>query len=268
MTPPGGAERPAAIKPDGERLLVRCAGVSKYFGGVAALRNVSLEFRAGEIVCLIGDNGAGKSTLVKLLSGVLQPDEGELWFGDERVENLTPRRAQDHGVQAVYQNLALCDTLGAAANVMLGQEPVKFRIGPLRFIDRGAEADGADRCVAEIGVQLKDLNRPVKQLSGGQRQAVAIARATVRGHRLIILDEPTAALGVKQTKSTLDLVRRVAARDVAVVMISHNMEDVFAIADRIVVMRLGAVVLDRAARATTREEVVEHMTGISLTTPQ
>ncbi|HEY1822590.1 MAG TPA: ATP-binding cassette domain-containing protein [Trebonia sp.] len=263
------APNPQDAGPDGEagRLLVRCAGVSKYFGGVQALRDVSLEFRAGEILCLLGDNGAGKSTLVKILSGVYQPDEGELWFEDERVENLTPRRAQDHGVQAVHQNLALCDTLGAAANVMLGQEPVKFRIGPLRFIDRSAEAGGADRCIAEIGVTLKDLNHPVKQLSGGQRQAVAIARATVRGHRLIILDEPTAALGVRQTRSTLDLVRRVAARDVAVVMVSHNMEDVFAVADRIVVMRLGTVVLDRPARTTTREEVVEHMTGISLGTP-
>jgi ABC-type sugar transport system ATPase subunit len=146
---------------------------------------------------------------------------------------------------------------------MLGQEPIKFRLGPLRFIDRRAAIEATRACIADVGIELDDLNTPVHRLSGGQRQAVAIARATVRGHRLIIFDEPTAALGVRQTKTTLDLVRRVSQQGVAVVMISHNLDDVFAVADRIFALRLGRVTLDTDVNSTTREEVVACMTGLS-----
>jgi ABC-type sugar transport system ATPase subunit len=242
--------------------LVRCNEITKFYAGVKALDNVSLDLRAGEIVCLVGDNGAGKSTLVKILSGVLAPDRGEVLI-DERPVSLNRQQARSHGIEAVYQDLALCDPLGAVANVMLGQEPISFRLGPLKFIDRRASMEAARRCIAEVGIELDDLTTPVHRLSGGQRQAVAIARATVRGHRLIIFDEPTAALGVRQTQTTLELVRRVAQQGVAVVMISHNLDDVFAVANRIFALRLGSVTLNTDVASTSREEVVACMTGLS-----
>lgn len=248
--------------------LVRCVRVSKYFGGVQALNRVSLDLLPGEIVCLVGDNGAGKSTLVKLLSGLHQPDEGSIWLGEERIEGMTAHRARQLGIETVYQHLALCDNLGAASNVMLGQEPVRFRLGPFRFIDRKASRDEAGSRINNVGIALEDLTTPVRRLSGGQRQAIAIARATVRGHRLIMFDEPTAALGVRQTKTTLDLVRRVADSGVSVIMVSHNLDDVFAVADRIVALRLGEITLDVPISATTREEVVACMTGMSFTRAQ
>jgi ABC-type sugar transport system ATPase subunit len=224
---------------------------------------VSLDLLPGELVCLVGDNGAGKSTLVKVLSGLHQPDEGELWLGEVRVEGMTPPRARQLGIETVYQHLALCDNLGAAANVMLGQEPVRFRLGPLRFIDRKASQDEAARRIGDVGIKLSDFWTPVRRLSGGQRQAIAIARATIHGHRLIMFDEPTAALGVRQTKTTLELVRRVADSGVSVIMVTHNLDEVFAVADRIVALRLGTIGLDSPVSGTSREEVVACMTGVS-----
>lgn len=244
--------------------LMRLRGITKYFGGVRALNRASLDLHAGELVCLVGDNGAGKSTLVKVMTGVNVPDEGEIWIAGERVEHLTPHSARNHGIEAVYQNLALCDTLGAAANVTLGQERIRFRVGPLRFIDRRSGLAEARKLIGEVGIELRDLESPVRRLSGGQRQAIAIARATVRGHRLIIFDEPTAALGVRQTRTTLDLIRRVAAQGVAAVMISHNLDDVFACADRVVALRLGEITLDQPLAATSRQEVVACMTGMQI----
>jgi len=243
--------------------LVRCVGIAKYFGGVQALNAVNLDLHPGEVVALVGDNGAGKSTLVKILSGIHQPDEGELWLGDQHVHQLTPYRARELGIETVYQHLSLCDNLGAAANVMLGQEPLRFKLGPLRFIDEKRSLEEAQRRIREVGIVLDDFTAPVRRLSGGQRQAVAIARATIKAHRLIMFDEPTAALGVRQTQATLALVRRVANQGVAVIVISHNLDDVFAVADRIVALRLGEVTLDAPLAQTTRQEVVACMTGMS-----
>jgi ABC-type sugar transport system ATPase subunit len=252
------AEVHAAQKP-----LIRCVNLTKYFGGVLALNSVSLDLYPGQVVALVGDNGAGKSTLVKILSGIHQPDEGEIWIGEEKVENLDPHRVRQFGIETVYQNLSLCDNLGAAANVMLGQEPIRFKLGPIRFLDQKKSVQEAKRRVTEVGVELNDFVTPVRRLSGGQRQAIAIARATVKAHRLIMFDEPTAALGVRQTRSTLDLIRRVAKQNVAVIMISHNLDDVFAVADRTVALRLGRITLDKPMADTSREEVVACMTGMS-----
>jgi simple sugar transport system ATP-binding protein len=248
--------------------LVRCFDIAKYFGGVVALDGVSLELLPGELTCLVGDNGAGKSTLVKILSGLHQPDEGEIWLGSDRVDGLTAHRARQLGIETVYQHLALCDNLGAAANVMLGQEPVWFRIGPVRFIDQRRSLEEANRRIRDVGITLTDFVTPVRRLSGGQRQAIAIARATVRGHRLIMLDEPTAALSVRQRQTTLDLVRRVADSGVSVIMISHNLDDVFAVGDRVLALRLGKVTLDSPVSSVSREEVVGCMTGMSFTKEQ
>ena len=247
--------------------LLRCLGVSKFFGGVMALDNVTLEIAAGQILALVGDNGAGKSTLVKILSGLYAPDAGELQFGAHRMPSLTPRAARDFGIETVHQHLNLCDNLGVAANVLLGQEPVRFSLGPIRFLDQRKAIEETRRRIQEVGLEVDDLTSPVRRLSGGQRQAVAIARALVNAHQLIILDEPTAALGVKQTRATLDLVRRVAAKGVAVLLISHRLDDVFAVADRVVALRLGQITLDTPIAGTTRESVVAAMTGMDFCGP-
>jgi ABC-type sugar transport system ATPase subunit len=243
--------------------VVRGIGITKYFGGVRALDQVSLDLMPGEIVALVGDNGAGKSTLVKIFSGIYQCDEGDLWLGDLRVPHLTAGHARALGIETVYQNLLLCDNLGAAANVMLGQEPVRSRFGPLQVIDRQRSLEQARLHIAELGIDLPDLESPVRRLSGGQRQAVAIARATVKAHRLIQFDEPTAALGIRQTQATLDLIRRVAVKGVSVIVITHNLDDVFAVAHRVVALRQGRISLDAPVPETSREQVVACMTGMS-----
>jgi simple sugar transport system ATP-binding protein len=242
--------------------LVRCIGVTKFFGGVRALARVSFDLWPGEILGIVGDNGAGKSTLAKVLSGVITPDEGELWFGDVQVHNLTPKKAREWGVEEVYQNLELCDTLDAPANVMLGQEPVNAALGPFRFIDTSRAALETRQRLAELGVQLPDLKTPVRRLSGGQRQAIAIARATIRGHRLVIFDEPTAALGVRQREATLQLIKNVASQGVAVIVISHNLDEVFSVCHRILAMYLGELTLDTPPSRTTRHEVRMYMSGL------
>jgi ABC-type sugar transport system ATPase subunit len=244
--------------------VVRCVGITKYFGGVRALDHVSLDLNPGEIVGLVGDNGAGKSTLVKILSGIFTPDEGSIWLENREVRHLNPKEARKFGIETVYQQLFLCDNLSAAANVMLGQEPVRFRLGPIDFLDDKLSIKEARRHIADLAITLPDLISPVRRLSGGQRQSIAIARATINAHRLIQFDEPTAALGIRQTQATLDLIRRVASQGVAVVVISHNLDDVFAVSNRIVVLRLGRITLDSPVSRATRQQVIAHMTGISL----
>jgi len=243
--------------------VVRACGISKYFGGVRALDNVSLNLFPAEIVGIVGDNGAGKSTFVKVLSGIHQPDQGTWWLSDCKVHHLTPRRAREAGIQTVYQQLLLCDNLGAAANVMLGQEPVRFRAGPFRWIDHAQSVAIASRYISELGITLDDMVAPVRRLSGGQRQAIAIARATSNAQRLILFDEPTAALGIRQTHATLNVIQRVAAQGIAVLVISHNLDDVFAICQRIVVFRHGRIVFDAPIAQCSRERVVGAITGVS-----
>ena len=245
------------------RPVVRAVGITKYFGGVRALDNVSLDLMPGEIVGLVGDNGAGKTTLVKILSGIYQADEGSLWLGDTQTRYLNPRQVREFGIETVYQQLLLCDNLGAAANVMLGQEPVASRFGPFQFVDNKRSAAEAAKHIAELGITLDDLVSPVRRFSGGQRQAIAIARATVKAHRLIQFDEPTAALGIRQTQATLEVIRRVATRGIAVIVISHNLDDVFAVSHRIVALRHGHITLNSPIHRTTREEVVAGMTGLT-----
>jgi simple sugar transport system ATP-binding protein len=247
----------------GDEPVLQCIRITKYFGGVQALKAVSLELYPGEVVGLVGDNGAGKSTLVQILSGLLTPDSGEIRLGGTSYRSLTPPVARAGGVHTVYQNLSLCDNLGAAANVMLGNEPVRFRLGPVHWIDTRKTHEEANRRLAEVGVSFDDLVTPVRRFSGGQRQSIAIARAIGNASRVIFFDEPTAALGVVQTRATLELIRRTAAQSVAVVVISHNLDEVFAVADRVVALRHGKVILDTLAGSTTREEVVACMTGLA-----
>lgn len=235
--------------------VMRCVGITKYFGGVQALAEVSLSLYAGEIVCLVGDNGAGKTTLSKIICGQLHSDAGELWIGGMKRPRLTPRGALELGIAIVPQDLALCDNLGASENVMLGTEPTRLRLGPIRVLDSRQSRRLARTHIQEVGVRIENLDVPVRTLSGGQRQAVAISRAMVRGKTLVVFDEPTAALGVRQTEATLQLIRRVAERRIAVMVISHNVKEVMAVADRIVALHLGEVIMDKPVAETTAQEV-------------
>jgi D-xylose transport system ATP-binding protein len=245
--------------------LLECRGVCKWFGPVQALIDVDFEVRAGEVVALVGDNGAGKSTLIKAISGIQPPDDGRFFFEGREVRIANPGDATRLGIETVYQDLALCDNLDTVANLFLGRELV----GPGRFralLQLLAEPDMERRTTAqlrELGVTtLTDVHTPVNSLSGGQRQAVAVARPTLWDVKLLILDEPTAALGVTQTAQVLDLIGQLRERGLGIVVISHNIDVVFEIADRIVVLYVGrrAATFERAS--TSRNEVVSAIVGL------
>src|ERR1700710_3281555 len=221
-----------AAPPAGE-LVLSLRGVSKNFGAVSALTDIELDVHAGEVVALVGDNGAGKSTLVKVLAGVHQPSSGTITFGGQPVTLSDPGAALDLGIATVFQDLALCENLDVVANIYLGRE-----LNPLR-LDEVAMEVKAWTLLNELSARIPSVREPVASLSGGRRQTVAIARSLLLDPKLIMLDEPTAALGVAQTAEVLNLIERVRDRGHAVIMISHNMEDVRAVADRIVVLRLG-----------------------------
>jgi D-xylose transport system ATP-binding protein len=242
--------------------LLALHGVRKRFGGVTALRGVDLDIRAGEVVALVGDNGAGKSTLVKTISGALRADEGAFLVEGHSVLLGSPHAAAALGIATVYQDLALCENLDVVANLFLGGELGRRPfVGPLRRLCEPEMERRTRQTLAELGASVRNLRRSVAALSGGQRQAVAVARALLWGSKLVILDEPTAALGVKQTAQVLDLVRRLAARDQAVLLVSHNLPDVFAVAERIVVLRLGMNAGTFSTADTSPAEIVAAMTG-------
>ncbi|MBJ2149268.1 ATP-binding cassette domain-containing protein [Paracoccus sp. IB05] len=218
--------------PKGE-LLLQLTGVSKNFGAVSALSDIELEVHAGEVVALVGDNGAGKSTLVKVLAGVHQPSAGEVRFMGKPVTLDSPAKALDLGIATVFQDLALCENLDVVSNLFLGHELSPWRLDEVQMEVR------AWTLLRELAARIPSVREPVASLSGGQRQTVAIARSLLTDPKIIMLDEPTAALGVAQTAEVLNLIDRVRARGLGVIVISHNMEDVRAVADRIVVLRLG-----------------------------
>jgi D-xylose transport system ATP-binding protein len=255
QTQAGAAEAPA----EGGSLL-RLRGVSKSFGPVQALSGVDFDVRPGEVVALVGDNGAGKSTLIKAISGVAPADEGEFSWDGRAVRIGAPTDSAGLGIAVVYQDLALCDNLDVVANLYLGREE---RRGPgLAPMDEIAMEQEAKNLLASLAVRtLKSVRAEVGALSGGQRQSIAIARSLLGDPRMVILDEPTAALGVAQTAQVLDLVKRLRERGLGVILISHNLGDVFQVADRIVVLRLGRNAGEYPADAQHRQEVVAAITG-------
>jgi simple sugar transport system ATP-binding protein len=239
--------------------VLNISGISKHFGAIQALKDVSLSLDEGEVVGLMGDNGAGKSTLVKIVAGNFPPSEGHILINDKAASFHNPSDARDAGVEIVYQDLALCDNLTAAANVYLGRE-VMTGFGWFRVLDHKAMY----RRAAELFAELKSETRPrdlVRRMSGGQRQAVAIARTRLSDSRIVLMDEPTAAISVRQVAEVLDLIRRLRDHGVAVILISHRMPDVFAVADRVAVLRRGQKVADKPASATSPEEITGLITG-------
>jgi D-xylose transport system ATP-binding protein len=238
--------------------LLKLKGVSKRFGAVQALTRVDFDVFPGEVNALVGDNGAGKSTLIKGVAGIYPFDEGEVYFDGRLVHLHSPRDAAALGIEVVYQDLALANNLDVVANMFLGREWT----APLFRLDEAGMEQAAVRTLSALSVTtLRSVRLPVAGLSGGQRQAVAVAKAVMWNSRLVILDEPTAALGVAQTRQVLDLVRRLAEKGLAVVLISHNLHDIFEVADRITVLRLGQKVGEYIAKETTQQEVVHAITA-------
>ncbi len=234
-------------------------GIAKHFGAIEALRGVDLALEPGEVMGLMGDNGAGKSTLVKIIAGNFPPSEGEIRVDGQPQHFHKPLDARREGIEIVYQDLALCDNLTAADNVFLGREQ-KWSLGPFKFLNFAAMFNQA----AELFGELKSETRPrdlVKQMSGGQRQAVAIARTRLTEPKLVLMDEPTAAISVRQVHEVLELIRRLRDTGIAVVLISHRMPDVFAVCDRVAVLRRGSKVADKRVADSSPEEVTGLITG-------
>jgi ABC-type sugar transport system ATPase subunit len=236
--------------------------VSIRFGGVDALRSVSLALARGEVLGLAGDNGAGKSTLVKIIAGVYHPNEGEIWFEGRRLALRDPQEARAQGIETIYQDLALADNLDVGSNIFLGREPIVRRFG-WPAIDRGRMRRTAREVLERLDIEIPErkLGRPVQMLSGGQRQAIAIGRAIFWNARLLIMDEPTAALGVPEQRKVMALIRQLKQSGVSIILISHNLHDIFAVSDRIVVLRRGEKAGERRARETDGEEIVRLMVG-------
>ncbi|SHG03308.1 ATP-binding cassette domain-containing protein [Streptoalloteichus hindustanus] len=242
--------------------LLEARNLVKHYGSVEALRGASFEVRAGEVVALIGDNGAGKSTLVKCLSGAEQPDSGEILLDGQPVALDSPTRARQLGIETVYQDLAVAPELDPAANLYLGRELRRGGLlGRLGMLDKAEMRRRASEHFRTLGVQVQSLDVPIGALSGGQRQGVAVARAVVWANKVVFMDEPTAALGVVQRERVLDVIRRVRDTGVAVVLISHNMPEVQAVADRVEVLRLGRRVARFTAADVRLEQLVGAMTG-------
>ncbi len=242
--------------------LLQLQHISKRFGAVQALADVSFEAYAGEVVGLVGDNGAGKSTLVKIIAGVYRADSGEYRFDGREVSVSSPREATSLGIETVYQDLALCDNLDVVANLFLGRERVRPAVpGLLKTIDEIGMEQAALRVIDDLRVHIPSVRAPVATLSGGQRQSAAVARAVMWNSRVVLLDEPTAALGVEQTRQVKVLIRRLRERGLGVVVISHNLADMFDVADRIIVLRLGRRAATFDAHTTNPEQVVAAITG-------
>ena len=253
----GETTSPPPEQPPGGEPRLRLHGISKSFGAVRALYKVDFDVNAGEVVGLVGDNGAGKSTLIKVISGVGPADEGEIFLEGKQVQIPNPQTANNLGIETVYQDLALCDNLDVVANLFLGREERSF-LRSLNEIDMEKQALNVLRT---LDVKLPSTRTAVATLSGGQRQSVAVAKSILRKAKVVLLDEPTAALGVAQTRQVLNLIRRLREQGLAVVVISHNLADVFEVVDRVIVLRLGRREGTFDIKTTTPEQIVAAITG-------
>ncbi|MFM7172639.1 MAG: ATP-binding cassette domain-containing protein [Caldilinea sp.] len=241
--------------------ILRTVNLVKRFGGLTAVNDVSFDIYAGEVVALAGDNGAGKSTLIKMISGVYRSDGGHIYLDGKEITMASPLEARGLGIETIYQDLALCENLDATVNIFLGREPTMRLLGVFKQVDRSHMLAESNKVLNRLDIHIPNLRRPIRQMSGGQRQAVAIARALYWNARLVIMDEPTAALGVPEQRKVHELVGALKRQNVPVLLISHNLQDIFAVSDRIIVMRRGYKVGDVRTAKITDDELVAMMVG-------
>ncbi len=241
-------------------LRVQMEGITKRFGAIHALNSVDLSLAEGEVLGLVGDNAAGKSTLTKILAGAEIPDSGQIFIDGEPVTFSSPADARRFGVEMVYQDLSLCDTIDVAGNLFLGREPMRRILG-VRFMDRPQMHKEARTLLNALSIRIQNTHSPVQRLSGGQRQSIAICRAVSFRPKILIMDEPTAALAVAEVEAVLRLIREVSQRGVSVILITHRLQDLFVVCDRIMVMYEGQKIAERAAGQTDLEEVVRLIVG-------
>jgi ABC-type sugar transport system ATPase subunit len=241
--------------------VIAVQGLTKHYGGVKALTDAEFRLNPGEHVAIVGDNGAGKSTFVRLITGVEQPSRGDILMDGQPVAFDSPLDAREQGVETVFQNLALAEDLDVPANIFMGREITRLNLGPLSILNHRAMRAQSVEMLSTTGVKIQDLSEPMRGMSGGQRQCVAIARAAGFAKKLIILDEPTAALGVQETARVEEIIRGLKARGVPLIIISHNLRQVFDLVDRIYVFRQGRIICSRLKSETTPEEIVGLITG-------
>ena len=243
-----------------DNLVLEAKSVSKFFGTITALQNVDLHLNKGEVLGVVGDNGAGKSTLMKVLSGLYKPSEGSLFFDQEKVNLNSPRDSQNLGLEMVYQDLALAGNLPIGDNIFLGREPTR-KVGPFNFLDHKKRKQLTEEHLAKLKINVKSADQKVEELSGGQRQAVAIARATAFNAKIVLMDEPTAALAVKEVGKVLDLILNLKKLGVSVIVISHRMDDIFTVCDRVMALFQGTNFAESELKNTSRDEVIGWIMG-------
>ena len=246
--------------PTFNEVILEAKNVSKFFGTITALKDTNLSLRSGEVLGVVGDNGAGKSTLMKVISGLYNPSEGSIYFEGKEVFFSSPRDSQNLGIEMVYQDLSLAENLPIGDNIFLGREPTRS-FGPIKFLDHKKRKQFTEEHLAKLKINVKSADQKVEELSGGQRQAVAIARATAFDAKIVIMDEPTAALAVKEVGKVLDLIRGLKNLGVGVIVISHRMDDIFSVSDRVMALFQGANFAESSLKETSRDEVVGWIMG-------
>lgn len=242
-------------------IILKTEGLTKHYGGLHALEDANFELRKGEHVAIMGDNGAGKSTFVRQITGVEQRTRGKMWFDGKEVEFKGPLEAREAGMETVYQTLALADDLDVPSNLFLGREKFLLNLGPFSILNRRAMREQTLKALERTGVKIANVSNTIRHMSGGQRQCVAIARTATFASKLIIMDEPTAALGVRETAQVENIVRNLKANGEPLILISHNMRQVFDLVDRIVVFRRGRIVANLKKEETDGQDVVAYITG-------
>ncbi|KZK77982.1 Ribose import ATP-binding protein RbsA [Pseudovibrio sp. W64] len=247
---------------DARKIVLRTQGLCKNYGGVQALKGADFELREGEHIAIVGDNGAGKSTFVRQITGVEQPSSGQMFFDGKEVSFKSPLDAREAGIEAVFQNLALANDLDVPANIFLGREEVYFNLGPFSFLNEKKMLAKAKEGLEKTAVKIPNLRNAIGNMSGGQRQCVAISRSAAFASKLIIMDEPTAALGVQETTQVENIIRRLKKQGIPLILISHNLRQVFNLVDRIFVFRRGEIVGVVDADKTDGNEIVSLITGV------
>jgi D-xylose transport system ATP-binding protein len=243
-----------------KNVLLQVQNITKTFGSVSALQHVTFEIYTNEVVGLVGDNGAGKSTLIKIISGNFPPDEGSVFFEGKRIHLRSPSEARALGIETVYQDLSICDNLDAAANIFIGREITKG-MPWMGLLDGRKMAETTASVLEKVGINMPSIRERVEYLSGGQRQAVALSRFLAWGNKLVLLDEPTAAVGVRETQHVLNLIKSIKSNKLGIILISHNLQQVFEVVDRIIVLRHGEIVGIREKDKTNPDEIVSLITG-------